>query len=259
MERRRLNPRASPARRISPCRLLYASRRAGRRAASRRSCPSRARRSRCGARSRRAARNAARRVRPPGGMHIRPSMARPCVSRQRRRKSSASCGRTPAFCGSAPVLTSTNRRGRRPVLAMASASACGDLLAIDRLDHVESLDRLVRLVALQRADEMQFDGFADRCGASAQVRPFGLRLLHPILAEHDLPAVADRRPYRVGGEGLGDRHQRDVLGSCARSRGRGGRAPRAGLRAARPPYLPQSPWPRLRLTLRAPSPIEPRP
>src|SRR5690348_13422162 len=58
-----------------------------------------------------------------GGMHIRPEMVRPWLSRHSRRKASAASGRIPAFCGSAPVLISTNNRGARPCLAISLASA----------------------------------------------------------------------------------------------------------------------------------------
>ena len=40
---------------------------------------------------------------------------------------SDSSGSTPAFCGSAPVLTSTNRRGRRPCRSISLASAAARL------------------------------------------------------------------------------------------------------------------------------------
>src|SRR5260370_20113271 len=40
-----------------------------------------------------------------GGMHINPSTASPYSPRQRRTKTSTASGKTPAFCGSAPVLT----------------------------------------------------------------------------------------------------------------------------------------------------------
>src|ERR1700730_470080 len=43
--------------------------------------------------------------------------------RQAAMKASASSGRTPAFCGSAPVLISTNRTGERPCLSISLASA----------------------------------------------------------------------------------------------------------------------------------------
>src|SRR5277367_2254058 len=38
----------------------------------------------------------------------------------------------------------------------------GDLLPVDGLDDVEGLDRLPRLVALQRSDQMKFDRLAER-------------------------------------------------------------------------------------------------
>ena len=40
-----------------------------------------------------------------------------------RHEGVASCGRTPAFCGSSPVLTCTSSRGRRPWRAISAARA----------------------------------------------------------------------------------------------------------------------------------------
>src|SRR5471030_1835114 len=47
-----------------------------------------------------------------GGMHIRPEIVRPKLSRQLAMNASASDGATPAFCGSSPVLSWTNNCGR---------------------------------------------------------------------------------------------------------------------------------------------------
>src|SRR5665811_2080392 len=58
-----------------------------------------------------------------GGMHMSPSMVRLNVSRQSAMKPSVSSGARPAFCGSSPVLTCTNRRGRFPCRSISSASA----------------------------------------------------------------------------------------------------------------------------------------
>jgi hypothetical protein len=58
-----------------------------------------------------------------GGMHINPEIVRPCVSRHAAMNASASCGKTPAFCGSAPVLICTNNVGWRLCRAISFASA----------------------------------------------------------------------------------------------------------------------------------------
>ena len=79
------------------------------------------------------------------------------------------------------------------------------------MDAIEQRHRLIRLVRLQPADEVQFD-----IGVrGAQIGPLGLRLLHPVLAEHALAGV-NQRQDRLGALGLADRDQGDV----------GGRAPR---------------------------------
>ena len=60
-----------------------------------------------------------------------------------------------------------------------------DLGPVDRMDHIEQRHGVARLVRLQRTDQMQFDsGIAD-----LQVRPFTLRFLDAVLAEHPLPGV----------------------------------------------------------------------
>ena len=87
----------------------------------------------------------------------------------------------------------------------------GDLLAVDRLDDVEGLDRLARLVGLQRADQVKLDRLADFGCARAQVAPFRDRLLHAIFSEPRLAADGDRRPDLVGGECLGDGDQLDRI------------------------------------------------
>jgi hypothetical protein len=63
------------------------------------------------------------------------------------------------------------------------------------MDRVEQRDRFVGLVRLQLADEVQLDGGM----ALAQRRPLGLRFLHPVLAEHALPASISGRSLRPGG------------------------------------------------------------
>ena len=113
-----------------------------------------------------------------------------------------------------------------------------DLLPIDRLDDVEMLDRLARLVALQRSDQVQFDCLAEGARAGAEIPPFGNSLLHPVLAEHGLAADRDRRPDLVGGEGLGDSDQLDPSGSRPQSRARCAIAARNPSRRATASSLP---------------------
>ena len=93
----------------------------------------------------------------------------------------------------------------------------GDLVAIDRLDDVEQRHCLLRLVGLQRSDQMQFDigkfGLEDR--------PFRLGLLHPVFAE-DAVAGFEQRPDGSGFESLGDGDERHRAGRPAGCRFRRG-------------------------------------
>ena len=104
-------------------------------------------------------------------MHIRPEIARPYLSRQAARKASGSCGRTPAFCGSAPVLISTKRSGRRALPGDLLGQRLAQAVAVDRVDRVEQRDRILRLVRLQRADEMQFDARVPAAAAAISPSP----------------------------------------------------------------------------------------
>src|ERR1700753_3982111 len=69
-----------------------------------------------------------------------------------------------------------------------------DFLTVDGLNHVESLHRLARLIALQGPDRRKLDRLAERGGARPQVAPFGDCLLHTILTEASLADALDRRP-----------------------------------------------------------------
>ena len=84
------------------------------------------------------------------------------------------------------------------------------------MDRVEQGDRRLRLVGLELADQVQphvRDDFrADR-------RPFLLRLLHAILAEHAL-AGGDQAEDRDGGLGLGDGDQGHLVRLAARQQRR---------------------------------------
>src|ERR1700724_978060 len=75
------------------------------------------------------------------------------------------------------------------------------------MDGVEQGHRLLGLVRLQRADQMQFEA-ARRPVTGDERRPFGLGLLDAIFAEHAL-AGGDDRLDRLGADGFGDRDQRD--------------------------------------------------
>ena len=118
-----------------------------------------------------------------GGMHISPAISKPCRSRQVAMKASVSSGSTPDFCGSAPVLISTNSVGFRLCFAISLASAAARLSPVERMDGIEKRDRLFRFVRLQRTDEMQLDA-----GVSLphQRWPFCLCFLHAVLAEYAL-------------------------------------------------------------------------
>ena len=119
-------------------------------------------------------------------------------------KASASSGRTPAFCASPPVLTSTKQARSFADPIDFARERCGDSFPVDRLDHVESLHRLPRLIALQRADQMKLDRLAEIARAGPQIAPFRNSLLHPVLAEARLAGARDCGPHLVGGKGLRD-------------------------------------------------------
>src|SRR3546814_20377018 len=59
---------------------------------------------------------------------------------------------------------------------------------VDRMDGVEQPDCVYRLVGLKLPDQMQFNIGID----GLQLRPFRLRLLHPVPAEHTLTGVHAR-------------------------------------------------------------------
>ena len=92
-------------------------------------------------------------------------------------------------------------------LAHPRSLACeflGQALAIERLNDIEELDRLARLVRLQRADHVQF-GIGE---ALLQRRPLRLGFLHIVLAEDTLPGF-EHLGDLLGRLGLRDRDQRD--------------------------------------------------
>ena len=120
-------------------------------------------------------------------------------------KASASAGRTPAFCGSSPVLTWISTRGRAPAFMPASASARASFSPVQGLDDVEQGHGLVRLVGLQRSDQPQLQIGQGR----APFAPAALRLLHPVFAEHALAGVQGGLD-RGFGLLLGNGGQRDI-------------------------------------------------
>ena len=89
-------------------------------------------------------------------MHISPTDRQAVLVAARRDEASASGGRTPAFCGSAPVLTCTNSRGAALPRDFRRQSR-GDRGPVEGVDDVEQRHRLARLVGLQRADQMQLE------------------------------------------------------------------------------------------------------
>ena len=128
-------------------------------------------------------------------MHIRPTTGRP-ASAHRSSRAGSSATAQPPFCGSSPILTWTKQSGRRPALRHRLGERGDQRRPVDRMDRVEQGDRLLGLVRLELADQVQ----ADVGMALAQRRPLGLRLLHPILAEIALARrrSAPRSPRRAG-------------------------------------------------------------
>src|SRR5690625_968781 len=107
--------------------------------------------------------------------------------------------------------------GERPPRALETGGeAAGDAVAIDGVDHVEQLDGLVDLVALQGADKMEFDAVK----TLAKAGPFFGGLLHAVLAEDAVAGIqhgfdAIERLF------LRDRDQRDIGRIAPRLRGGG--------------------------------------
>ncbi len=145
-------------------------------------------------------RSRSRRRALPGRRNGSPAPRRPaeCTSARPHRASArrgrarqapaARPGRTPAFCGSSPVLTWMKSCSRLPCALHLLGERAGDLRPVDRVDGVEQLHRLLRLVRLQRADEMQLEIRELRF----QLRPFALGLLHAVLAENALAGLQQR-------------------------------------------------------------------
>ena len=122
---------------------------------------------------------------------------------RRRERHPHPAAATPAFCGSAPVLISTKSSGGRACAAISLASASARLARSTEWMASNSATASLRLVRLQRADQMQFEIAV----AGHQRRPLGLGLLHPVFAEYAL-AGGNHRLDRVGAERLRHRHQR---------------------------------------------------
>ncbi len=94
------------------------------------------------------------------------------------------------------------QRGRASLLADFLRQRFAQARAVDRMNGVEQRHRFLRLVRLQRPDQVQRQPVVTR----PDLRPFGLGLLHAILAEHPL-AGCDRLFDGIGAESLGDRDQ----------------------------------------------------
>ena len=81
-----------------------------------------------------------------------------------------------------------------------------ELLAVERVEHIEKRQRIVELVGLQGSDQMKF-GIGKAC---AKRRPFRRRFLHAVLAEDALPGL-DQGQDRFFAKGLRHRDERHVL------------------------------------------------
>ena len=146
-------------------------------------------------------------------------------ARQAAMKASASSGRTPAFCGSAPVLISTNSSGLRP--ACRSPWRAPRTGSAGRANGWRRTARpRPRLVRLQRADQMQLEAGMRR----AQGRPLAFGLLDAVFAEHAL-AGGDDRLESVSRERFSKPPAASPRRGRARSRGRLAPRARARLRA----------------------------
>ena len=193
-------------------------------------------------------------------------------SRAQRRHADSACGgrsvggETPGLRGrpsSRPrycVSRTEKAAGGGRVFRIACGERGGDLLAVDRFDHVERLDRLARLVALQRADQVQFDASCrsprrGRADPPISPSPPARGFRRTRSGRRRGSSATRRRPEKV----LDDRDQRDILRPAAAIARAAAPSPRArsASRATVSPAM--SIMARLRLTLRAPSPIEPQP
>ena len=127
---------------------------------------------RCARRSWRSARNAAPAPRRPAGCtSARRSRAR-SLRGSASRNASASCGSTPAFCASAPVLISTNSCGLPALPRDLLGQRLAQARPVDRMDGVEQRHRLLGLVRLQRPDQVQLE--ARGCVRSRSAGHFAL-------------------------------------------------------------------------------------
>ena len=79
------------------------------------------------------------------------------------------------------------------------------------MDAIEQRDRIIGLVRLQLADQMQLDVRV----ALAQAGPLVLRFLHAVFAKNALPS-GDQRRDACGGVSLADRDQSHVFGAALR-------------------------------------------
>ncbi len=109
----------------------------------------------------------------------------------------------------------------------------GQARAVEAFDHVGDAHGVGRLVGLQRADQVQAQGWV----GSPQGREFVGRLLHAVFTEHVLPVV-QRGLHQAGGVRFGDGDQGDFgwitpgagsRGGDARADGGQGRVDAVGL------------------------------
>ena len=123
-------------------------------------------------------------------------------------------GRPAALGGLARHVDLQEHLHRLAAGARAAVQLPGQLDPVDRVDHVEQLEGVLRLVRLQVPDEVPRDGPADLGDLRA-------RLLHPVLAERAQPG-RDRLADAADVHRLRDADDQDVGGGPPAARGRAG-------------------------------------
>ena len=145
-------------------------------------------------------------------MHIRPTTGRPRALLEQGRQLG---DRAAAFLRLVADIDLDEAIGPPAALRHRPGQRGGERRAVERMDRVEQGDRLLRLVRLEPADQMEADV---RDGGARSAGHLRLRLLHPILAEVAL-ALVDQRLDRLGGLGLGDGDQGDLVRLAPGERG----------------------------------------
>ena len=105
-----------------------------------------------------------------------------------------------------------------PNLVREPAKPLGQAHGVDGLDRIEQLQRVSRLVGLERPDQVP--------ARAGDERDLDGRLLDPVLAEQVEPG-RDRVAQRLGIDGLGDRDQGDRAGIATGAPAGGARSARA--------------------------------